>query len=50
MGVVVEDVMAVDSAVIDLVLEESEEEVISRGVGARGRLRSGDEEEAILGG
>lgn len=48
-SVVVENVVAVDTAVVDLVLEEPQKEVIPHRVFANGRLRSGDKEDQLLG-
>lgn len=47
--VVVEDATAMYSAVVNLVLEESEEKMVSQRARARRRLRARDDEEAILG-
>ena len=47
--IVVEDAAAMDSAVINLVLEESEEKMVSQPARARRWLRARDDEEAILG-
>lgn len=49
-GHVVEEVEAVDAAVVGFVFVESEEEVVAGGVVAPARLGAGYHEDAVLGG